>query len=85
MQQNDSQVAVDISGLGERMDRSRTTTRVGNDEEENQSKRSKLVQCNKARIVTYSIKSGRKETGVVVQGRAKQGWPQKALERGTPT
>lgn len=43
------------------------------------------MQCNKARTVTYSIKSGWKETGVVVQGRAKQGWPQKALERGIPT
>lgn len=62
---NDRPVAVDISGLWERFqDRNEITTLVRDDKEENLSKKVTLVQCNKARVVTYTLSS---------QGKGSQG------------
>lgn len=83
---NDSQVAVDISGLGERhQDRSGITTGITDIEEENLDKGSKLVLHNKMRIVTYSPSSQDSRSQGSGPGQSGKRWPQKALERRTPT
>lgn len=70
---NDSHVAVDISGLGERLeDRSGLQERSGTMKKKTQTKQVSATQQGKDCHIFF-IKSRKKKPGAVVQGRAEQG------------